>query len=120
MAQYSSDEKRRDPRLVKSVPVKISREDGELITETVNLSRSGAYCRVSHSIEPMTKLKVHLLLPSPSNDTKATKKISCTGVVVRVEPILESTDQNIAVFFNDISPKDAEIISDYIISHLEE
>ena len=57
------EERRKDPRIKNNIPVKISREDGDVVTETANISRSGAYCRVSEYIEPMTRLKIYLLMP---------------------------------------------------------
>jgi len=116
----SGQERRRDPRLDKNVPVKICLEDGDLVTETANLSRSGAYCLVSSYLEPMTKMKIHLLLPVKKNDKTSTKKISCQGVIVRTEPISGSDNCNVAIFFNDITQRDADTIADYISAYMEQ
>jgi len=110
----SIDERRKDPRLENNIPVKICQEGGDLVTETQNVSRSGAYCRVNQYIEPMTKLKIHLLLSFPKSGKGVTKKISCEGVVVRSEPALDDGKYHIAVFFSDITKRDAECITDYV------
>ncbi len=113
-------ERRKDHRLDNSIPLKLCQEDGDIVTETENISRSGAYCRVSRYIEPMTKIKTQLLLPITRNGKQATKRISCSGVVVRIEEISNPKDHyNVAIFFNDISVKDSELIADYISEYLE-
>lgn len=119
ISQKSNKERRKDPRLENNIPVKITQEDGDIVTETANISRSGAYCRVSKYIETMTKLKIHLLLPIRKNGKNVTKKISCEGVVVRTEPIPGKDRYNIAIFFSDISKRDSETIADYVSSFLE-
>jgi hypothetical protein len=108
------DERRKDPRLENNIPLKIRREGGDVVTQTMNISRSGAYCCVDQPIEPMTKLSVHLLLSFPKAGKTVTRKISCEGVVVRSEPAAEGGKYNIAVFFNDINKRDAECITDYV------
>jgi len=119
MSKKPSQERRGDPRLEKNVPIKICLDNGDVVTQTGNISRSGVYCRVTRPIDPMTKLKVHLLIPEKTSKS-ATKKISCKGVVVRVEEIFGEDAYNIAIFFNDISARDAERIADYISNLLEE
>jgi len=114
------NERRQDPRLENNVPVKISQEDGDIVTETANISRSGAYCRVDKYIEPMTKLKINLLLTFKKNNKNVSKKISCMGVVVRSEKLPQENDYNVAIFFNDISQRDSECIADYVCAYLEQ
>ncbi|MCK5012346.1 MAG: PilZ domain-containing protein [Candidatus Omnitrophica bacterium] len=108
------DERRKDPRLENNIPVKICQEGGDLVTETQNVSRSGAYCCVNRNIEPMTKLKIHLLLSFPKGTKSVTKKISCEGIVVRSQPAPDDGKYHIAVFFSDITKRDAECITDYV------
>lgn len=112
-------ERRRDPRLTATIPIKISEEGGDTVTQTANISRSGAYCYVEKYIEPMTKLKIHLLLPLKKNGKATTKKITCQGVVVRTEHVKGGSGCNVAIFFNDIVQRDAESIADYVSSCLE-
>lgn len=119
-AQTPMNERRKHPRLESNVPVKICLDDGDIVTQTANISRSGAYCRVDKAINVMTKMKVHLLLPIKKNGKIATKKISCQGVIVRNEPIDSENGFNIAIFFNDIATKDADLIADYISAYLEQ
>jgi hypothetical protein len=116
-SQPQSRERRLDPRLINSIPLKIKSASGDgFVTETVNISRSGAYCRVNSFIEPMTKIKLNFLIPSRRG---AGKKISCSGVVVRTEPSRQDNHYNVAIFFNDISVRDAALISEYIMDIMD-
>lgn len=112
-------ERRQHTRLDNNVPVKISCDDFDLVTETRNISCAGAYCRVNRYIEPMTRLKVILLLPLKRKNKGASKKISCQGVVVRVESDPCEDYYRIAVFFSDIQPKERKIIAQFVDSSLQ-
>src|SRR5436190_23622225 len=98
--RFSESDRRQHPRIDKNVPLKISTADIELVTETKNLSRTGVYCRVNKYIEPMTKLKIHLLLPIKKGTKTTTKKITCHGVIVRIEPVSkENNEYSVAIYF---------------------
>ena len=114
-----SHEKRRHTRLDTNIPLKISSDNGDILTETKNISCSGAFFRVSQRLEPMTKLRIYLLLPIPKNDKVITKKIICQGVIVRSQIAEDSHSYDIAVFFSDIAPKDSRTINDFIEGMLE-
>ena len=114
-----SQEKRRHLRLEVKIPVKMSGEHGDILTETKNLSCSGAFCRVSQRLDPMTKLRVHLLLPLRKSDKVRPKKITCQGVVVRVQAV-EEEFYDTAIFFSDIAPKDSRTINEFVESVMEE
>jgi len=121
MTNPSKDsERRKNPRLSNSIPLKIFLGDGEISTDTVNISRSGAYCIVNQYIEPMTKLNINLMVPVRNNDKFVSKNISCEGVVVRIEKCDNENFHNVAIFFNDIAQKDAENIADYVSSYIEQ
>ena len=113
-------ERRQHPRLEHTVPVKISGGDADIVTETVNLSCSGAFCHVSRHLAPMTKLKVHLLLPLRSGAKIATKHIDCEGVVVRCESAPEGDLFHTAIFFSDIKSRDSEAIARFVAAVMEE
>lgn len=112
----SGSERRRHPRLEHNVPVKISSGDLDLVTETSNLSCSGAFCRINKYIAPMTRLKLNLLLPLRKNNKIVTKRIHCEGVVVRTESSPQGDFFHTAIFFNEIAPRDSEIISEFVDS----
>ena len=115
------EERRSHPRIEKNVPLKIKDDQFDIVTETKNISCSGAYCIVNQYLSPMTKVAITLLIPIPKSDNKATiKKINCQGVVVRTEPNFQTKDgeYKIAIFFNQIGGKDMQDISSYVNFHL--
>ena len=109
-----SQEKRKYPRLDNNVPIKISSDDLDIVTETRNISCAGAYCRVDKYLEPMTKLKVYLLLPFRKSNKVSTKKIACNGVVVRTESQPGNNYFNVAIYFSDIQQKDRKSIAEFV------
>jgi hypothetical protein len=107
-------EKRRYPRIENNIPLKLSTADVDVVTETKNISCSGAYCRVNKFLEPMTKMDITLLIPFKKAGKATTKKVICGGVVVRTENIPEGDGFNTAIFFNDIHPRDSRFLADYV------
>jgi len=110
----SLKDRRRHPRVQGNIPVKICGEDFDAVTETKNLSRSGVFCRVDKCIDPMTKFKIQLLLSYKKSSKMTTKKIACEGVIVRAQKVPGKEEYNTAIYFNDISEKDANAITDYV------
>lgn len=106
-------ERRRYPRIQKELPVKISTKGYDFATQTKNISCIGAYCYVDKYIPPMTKLSVMLLFPLEPKEKKTAEKVQCKGVVVRTESNLPQ-GFNIAIFFNEISQRNKDKISQYI------
>lgn len=113
-------ERRRHPRLDHRVPVKISSPEVDIVTETMNLSRSGTFCRINKYFAPMTKLKLNLLLPVRKNNKIVTKRIHCVGVVVRTENSAEGDYFETAVFFSDINPRDSQVLGEFVESVIKE
>ena len=120
MVSSSPKERRRSPRAESSIPLKISCEDFDIVTESKNLSSSGAYCTVTQCLEPMTRLKIQLLLPFKAKEKVTAKKISCHGVVVRTQAHAEHKNFDIAIYFNDMHEKDRKLIADHIEHFLKE
>lgn len=107
-------ERRKYPRIEKNIPVKISGEEFDIVTETRNLSCAGTYCQVNRYLEPMSKLRIHLLLPFRKANKVITKKVTCQGVVVRVEHQPGVENFNVAIYFNEIRARDAKTIAEYV------
>jgi hypothetical protein len=119
-AQPSSQEKRQHLRVEQNIPLKISSDHGDILTETKNLSCSGAYCRVNQRLEPMTRLKIHLLLPLRKSNKVVTKSITCQGVVIRTQAVSGQEYYDTAIFFSDIAPKDTRTIGEFVESVMRE
>jgi len=106
-------ERRRYPRLLKELPLKLMAEDYDLVTRTRDISCIGAYCCVDKYIPPMTKLSIILLLPPDSRADNSTEKVQCKGVVVRTDTNA-AKGFNIAIFFNEISERNKDKITRYV------
>lgn len=112
-------ERRRHQRAKRQLPLKIADKSFDVITETVDVSPAGMYCRVTRLLPLMSKIDVVLLVPVKNNG-KETRKMRCKGVVVRSEPVIlkdtEKAHYNIAIFFTEISKRDQKTIEDYVNS----
>jgi len=115
-----AQERRGDPRLDNNIPLKLYHGEGDIVTETINISRAGTYCRVKKYIEPMTKFQIQMLLPTKKNGKVDIRKIKCEGVVVRTESVPNEDIYNVAIFFQDITQRDAEYIADFVSAVLEQ
>ncbi|MFH1504395.1 MAG: PilZ domain-containing protein [Candidatus Omnitrophota bacterium] len=106
-------ERRVSPRANKILPIKLSDSEFDILTETKNISDSGAYCSVNKPLEHMTKLNAVILIPIQKNKKKVIKKINCGGVVVRLEHTNDSDEcpYRVAIFFNDIKDSDRKMLS---------
>lgn len=106
-------ERRRAVRVTEQIPVGLKDGDGFINAQTENISASGAYCLLDRFIAPMTKLDLRLELPNGMRN----RIIRCSGVVVRVEPVVSDANHgryHIAVFFSELSPKDRTAITQFV------
>jgi hypothetical protein len=111
------NERRQAPRVAERVSVAIT-EAGEAVrTETTNLSTSGAYCTLERFIPPMTKLQLQFELPNGGRRVH----VECTGVVVRVEPVIATPEQgryHVAIFFTDMTERNRSAIATFVRERL--
>jgi len=115
------EEKRRHPRLEDKLPFTIGAEKVEILTQTKNISCSGAYCAVDRVLPAMSKVMVSMTIPVKQGSKVLPKKITCEGVVLRCNPPEKDQPQigwNAAIMFNDISEKNKNIIADYVQQQL--
>ena len=114
-------EKRKAPRVKKALPLKLSDSGFDILTETTNISSSGAYCSVSKPLELMTKLNLVLLVPVGKNRSRTIEKINCSGVVVRREEVTDNGKYpyRIAICFSDLTERDKKKLHSYVITHLK-
>lgn len=111
------NEKRSHHRIEGVLALKLCAADCDLVTETKNISGSGAYCAVNKPIAAMTKLDIVLLVPLKNNH-KDVKKINCKGVVVRSEHLQDNTRQSycLGIYFSEIKETDRRALISYINS----
>ena len=113
-------ERRQYPRVQKSLPLKLSDAEFDVLTETKNISGNGVYCAIDKSLPVMTKLAIVLLVPVKKNRQKGIRKITCQGVVVRKEYVKDDGKHSyhVGIYFNDIKEKDRKVLLSYIKNHL--
>jgi len=110
-------ERRSASRSAEQLAVTFSEAGVGFSAETKNLSASGTYCTLDRFVSPMTKLDLRFELPVGNKHAV----IKCTGVVVRVEPVVTDLDKpryHMAVFFSDISEQDRAAIARYVRGRL--
>lgn len=114
-------ERRVHPRIDHHLPLKVSDSEFDLVTKTINISASGAYCSVDRPLAPMTKLNMVVLIPVKKSGSKTVKKINCGGIVVRREQVADNGKHawRVGIFFNDIKDKDRKVLASYVNAHLK-
>jgi hypothetical protein len=111
-------ERRKTPRIAdEGLSLKVKGGDFDIITHTLNVSASGIYCKVEKEIPLMSRLQLMLMMPDPAKDGKSSIGVEVDGVVVRQHPVIidgHVKHYDIAIFFENLSPKHRDMISDYI------
>ena len=116
IAKKMTKERRVAPRVAERVILSLQGPQTTLEAESRNLSASGVYCFTSQLIAPMTKLALEFTLPLPKP-----ARIECTGVVVRVEPVIANaatTGYHLAIFFSDLTDRQRTAIQQFVRQRL--
>lgn len=112
-------ERRKHPRLKdKNISIKLSGQGLSTITQSLDVSASGAYCKVDSRIPVMTRVRVTLSLPA-LNDRPEPLTMEIDGVVVREHAVKEEgkiKHYDIAIFFNTLMPRERKELIEYINS----
>jgi len=117
MTRHLKTERREYPRLEQELPLKIAANGYDFTTGTQNISCVGAYCHIDRYIPPFTKISVKITLPMMYDNKEEGYAVDCKGVVVRAEDETKG-GFNIAIFFNEISQRQRQKISQYISQFL--
>jgi len=100
-----------------AVPVKIQAKDASIVTETINITSSGAYCKTDKPLPLLSKVVLTLLIPRHSKKGKHDQKLECKGTVVRTHPVIvdgKPQSYDVAIYFDELNPNDSRLISQYI------
>jgi hypothetical protein len=112
-----SQERRKFPRVKdEGLSLKLKLDDFDSITHTMNISSSGVYCKLDKELPLMSRVKIMLMIPDLAEENTI-KDLEVNGIVVRQHPVTIDgiiKHYDIAIFFEDLSEKDKEIISGYI------
>jgi len=111
-------ERRSFPRIDDdSLSLKLKIGSFDTVAHTLNLSASGIYCKIDKEMPPMSRVNLVLMIPDMSRDDRAVKTLEVSGVVVRQHPVIidgQTKHYDVAIFFDDLSAKDRELITSYI------
>jgi hypothetical protein len=114
-------ERRRAERVDANLAVTITSGPEGAEGKTLNISTNGVYFQSPKFIDVLTKVRLELVIPAPGTAPGKDQKLTCDGVVVRVEPEQEDPTEsayNIAVFFTYIAKSSQDLLARYIKSRL--
>ncbi len=110
-------ERRRYPRVKdKDISIKLTGGGFDTITQSLDISASGIYCKVAKHIPMMTRLQILLSLPDKQKTSEPTI-LNIEGIVVREHPVMKDgrvKHYDVAIFFNSLMPKERDKIIQYI------
>lgn len=112
-------ERRKYPRVKdKDISIKLSGEGFDTITQSLDVSASGVYCKVTEKIPVMTRVQVVLTLPGKNKSARPVT-MNIDGVVVREHPVMKEgrvEHYDVAIFFSSLLPKERDLLVKYIES----
>ena len=113
----ASQERRKFPRIHdEGLSLKLDAGDFDTMTHTMDISASGIYCKIDKEIPLMSKVRLKLMVPDTS---KSLRELDVDGVVVREHPVIIDgviRHYDAAIFFDNLSSKNREMIQAYITS----
>ncbi len=116
-------ERRTCPRVSDDkVALQLKIDQFDAITHTLNISASGVYCKVPKELPLMSRVKLMLIFPDPGDAVDKKRSVDVTGVVVREHPVIingEVKHYDVAIFFDNLSKQERELISQYVAGRLK-
>jgi hypothetical protein len=114
------NERRKAQRVEANLAVTVKGGPAEAKGKALNVSTNGIYFESPHFIEPLTRVRLELLVPDPG-PSKRDLTVTCDGVVVRVEP--ERKDPSVpayrvAIFFTYVPDASQKTLDRYIRARL--
>ena len=111
------EERRKHPRVKdENIAIKLSGDGVDTITQSLDVSASGIYCKVTKHIPLMTRVRILLTLPGKSPDSDP-DTMDVEGIVVREHPVIENGrvhHYDLAIFFEALLPKHRKKLAHYI------
>lgn len=119
-----SAERRSYPRLRdEGLALKLNSGDFDTVTHTLDISASGIYCKIDKEIPLMSRVRLKLMVPDSIRKDAATRELDVDGVVVREHPVIIDgviRHYDAAIFFDNLSPRNRDLIQGYISSKKRE
>lgn len=111
------EERRRYPRVKdENISIKLSGDGVSTITQSLDVSASGIYCKVTKHIPLMSRVQLVLTLPGKDDDSDPAT-LDVEGIVVREHPVIENGrvhHYDLAIFFDSLLPKHRRKLTQYI------
>ena len=111
-------ERRSFPRVRdEGLSLRLNAGDFDTVTHTLDISASGIYCKIDREIPIMSRVRLKLMVPDSAKSSKNTIELDVDGVVVREHPVIIDgviKHYDAAIFFDNLSEKNSEIIQNYI------
>ncbi|MFA5143111.1 MAG: PilZ domain-containing protein [Candidatus Omnitrophota bacterium] len=116
----AATERRLFPRVRdEGLSLKLKTDDFDTVTHTLDVSASGLYCKIDKEIPIMSRVRVKLMVPDLFKADGAVRELDVDGVIVREHPVIIDgviRHYDAAIFFDNLSSKDREIIKIYVSS----
>jgi hypothetical protein len=113
-------ERRIFPRVKdEGLALKLNSDDFDTVTHTMDISASGVYCKIDREIPLMSRVRLKLMVPEAAKPEKNLKELDLDGVIVREHPVIIDgiiKHYDAAIFFDNLSAKNRDIIQSYISS----
>ncbi len=110
-------ERRRFPRIKdENISIKLQGDGFNTITQSLDVSASGIYCKVSRHMPVMTRVQVVLSIPGKTRSVSSIT-MNVDGIVVREHPVKKDGEvqyYDVAIFFNTLLPKERKQLMQYI------
>ncbi|MFH1305279.1 MAG: PilZ domain-containing protein [Candidatus Omnitrophota bacterium] len=110
-------ERRKFPRIKdKNISIKLLGDGFNTITQSLDVSASGIYCKVSRHMPVMTRVQVVLSIPGKTR-AASSMRMNVDGIVVREHPVKKDGEvqyYDVAIFFNTLLPKERKQLMQYI------
>ena len=118
-----TEERRRSERVNVAIPIDVTGNGDTACGQTVNISMNGIYFQSNLYMDPLTKVRMGLVIPVENGSESVEKKAMFDGVVVRTEPEAETENENvtnyrIAVYITYMSKDSMNILSEFINRHI--
>jgi hypothetical protein len=115
-----SNERRKAERVEANLAVTVKGGLAEAKGKALNVSTNGIYFESPHFMEPLTRVKLELVVPD-LGPSKRELTVACDGVVVRTEP--ERKDPSVsayrvAIFFTFVPDASQKTLDRYIRTRL--
>ncbi len=120
--QYESD-KREFPRYHIQLPLSLAvsgaPQDDACNAMALNVSLNGVYCTVQRFLPVFDRVLLTFVLPD-DQDSPYRLVSSCEGIVVRIDPAEEQpecSEYQVAVYFNNLSQPERNLLQSLIVSY---